>query len=110
MLRRQSPRHESQAAQNPPRSADEIQAWMRTYLGAARQIAPSTIDLDRPLDEHGIDSAAAMRMIGDLEDYLGRELSPSLPYEYPTIRALSAALAAAPAPANAALETEAARA
>lgn len=73
----------------------EIRGWMMDYLTKNLGLGEDGIDVKRPLDEYGIDSAQAVRMIGDLEDYLGRELSPSLPYRYPTIEALSTHLAAA---------------
>lgn len=71
----------------------EIRGWMTDYLVKHLGLGEDGIDINRPLDEYGIDSAQAVRMIGDLEDYLGRELSPSLPYRFPTIEALSAHLA-----------------
>ncbi|HXZ02460.1 MAG TPA: acyl carrier protein [Stellaceae bacterium] len=76
----------------------EIRGWMTDYLVKHLGLGEEGIDVERPLDEYGIDSAQAVRMIGDLEDYLGRELSPSLPYRFPTIEALSTHLAE---PANA---------
>lgn len=71
----------------------EIRGWMTEYLVAHLGLGADGIDVERPLDDYGIDSAQAVRMIGDLEDYLGRELSPSLPYRFPTIEALATHLA-----------------
>jgi acyl carrier protein len=75
------------------RTRAEIRGWMMEYLATHLGLGEESIDIERPLDEYGIDSAQAVRMIGDLEDYLGRELSPSLPYRFPTIEALSTHLA-----------------
>jgi acyl carrier protein len=77
------------------RTHAEIRSWMTEYVVTHLGLGADGVDVERPLDEYGIDSAQAVRMIGDLEDYLGRELSPSLPYRFPTIEALSAHLAQA---------------
>ncbi|AIP66374.2 polyketide synthase [Burkholderia thailandensis] len=75
------------------RSHEEIIDWMTGYLAARLRTDSSAIDANRQFIEYGLDSADAMKMVGDLEDYLGFELSPSLPYQYPTIDALARALA-----------------
>lgn len=85
--------HVALNAQAGGKSVETIQAWMTDYLAAQLKVDRASLDIRTPLDECGVDSAAAVRMMGDLEDYIGRELSPSLPYEYPTIEALSEHLA-----------------
>ncbi|MEO1374971.1 MAG: acyl carrier protein [Cyanobacteria bacterium J06635_10] len=52
------------------------------------EIKPSEIDVTIPFDRYGLDSSAAVSMTGDLEDWLGYELDPTLIYDYPTIEAL----------------------
>ncbi|AJX85283.1 hypothetical protein BG97_3954 [Burkholderia pseudomallei 7894] len=74
------------------RSHTDIVDWMTGYL-ARLPADGGPIDVNRQFIEYGLDSADAMKMVGDLEDYLGFELSPSLPYQYPTIDALARALA-----------------
>ncbi|AGK50686.1 MULTISPECIES: acyl carrier protein [Burkholderia] len=75
------------------RSHEEIVGWMTGYLAARLHADSGSIDVSRQFIEYGLDSADAMRMVGDLEDFLGFELSPSLPYQYPTIDTLARALA-----------------
>ncbi|AOJ05468.1 MULTISPECIES: acyl carrier protein [Burkholderia] len=75
------------------RSHEGIVDWMTGYLAARLRTDSGSIDVNKQFIEYGLDSADAMRMVGDLEDYLGFELSPSLPYQYPTIDALAQALA-----------------
>ncbi|AOJ06106.1 polyketide synthase [Burkholderia sp. ABCPW 14] len=75
------------------RSHEDIVDWMTGYLAARLRTDSGSIDVNKQFIEYGLDSADAMRMVGDLEDYLGVELSPSLPYQYPTIDALAQALA-----------------
>ena len=73
--------------------SEDINGWMRDYLARKLNIAPEQIDTTESFDTFGLDSADAVRMIGDLEDFLGRRLSPSLAYKYPTIEAMSKYLA-----------------
>ncbi|AJX35446.1 acyl carrier protein [Burkholderia oklahomensis] len=75
------------------RSHEDILDWMTGYLAARLRTDSGSIDVNKQFIEYGLDSADAMRMVGDLEDYLGFELSPSLPYQHPTIDALAQALA-----------------
>ncbi|OGB22697.1 MAG: polyketide synthase [Burkholderiales bacterium RIFCSPLOWO2_02_FULL_57_36] len=75
------------------RTSADISVWMSDYLARQLSIARNAVDVRRSFDQYGIDSASALQMVGDLEDYLGHELSPSLPYQYPTIESLSDALA-----------------
>jgi acyl carrier protein len=71
------------------KTSDDIRAWMSNYLATQLSIAPAKVDISRRFDEYGIDSASAMQMVGSLEDYVGHKLSPSLPYQYPSIKLLS---------------------
>lgn len=73
--------------------SEDINGWMRNYLAQKLNVTPDKIDTKESFDTFGLDSADAVRMIGDLEDYLGRRLSPSLAYKYPTIDAMSKYLA-----------------
>ncbi|MEL6606584.1 MAG: acyl carrier protein, partial [Cyanobacteria bacterium J06614_10] len=40
----------------------------------------------------GLDSSAAIGLTGDLEDWLGQSVDPTLLYDYPTVDALVAYL------------------
>ncbi|PTL75091.1 polyketide synthase [Vitiosangium sp. GDMCC 1.1324] len=62
---------------------------MCNYLSRKLGIPSEQVDIKKTFDSFGLDSAEAVRMVGDLEDFVGRRLSPSLPYKYPTIEALS---------------------
>ena len=82
---------------NPPNDdtklQDDIRDWMIDYLAKKLRSDRNAIDIDTQFIDYGLDSVDSMKIVGELEDYLGFELSPSLPYEYPTIKALTAALA-----------------
>ncbi|WP_346294332.1 condensation domain-containing protein [Sphaerothrix gracilis] len=67
----------------------EIRAWLTAYLADILEISADQIDQTVPFDRYGLDSALAMGLSGDLEDWLNRELVPTLLYDYPTIEALA---------------------
>lgn len=82
----------------PPAAAELerlIRGWMATRLG----IDASRVDVGKAFYDFGLDSVTAVEMIGGLGERLGRSLSPTLVWDFPTIRELAAHLAAAPAPA-----------
>ena len=83
---------ETQGSQPFP-SAAEIQAWITTYLADLLEIEPDEIDVTIPFDCYGLDSAVAVGMTGDLEDWLGRKLDPTLLYDYPTVESFAHHLA-----------------
>ena len=51
------------------------------------EIAPSVT-----FDIYGLASSAAVGLTGDLEDWLGKEIDPTILYDYPTIETLAAHL------------------
>lgn len=80
-------------------NADEIQAWLVAQIAATLRLDPREIDVREPFDSFGLSSKEAVVLSGDLETLLGRDLSPTLVYEYPSIAALSRYLGHAPAAA-----------
>jgi acyl carrier protein len=70
------------------RTAAEIQAWTASYLGELLEVDPEEVDITIPFDRYGLDSSAAIGLTGDLEDWLGSEVDPTLLYDYPTIEGL----------------------
>jgi acyl carrier protein len=71
----------------------EIEAALVEHLARMTGIAEAQIDRGKRFDHYGLDSADAVRLVGDLEDFVGRPLSATLPYKYPTISALARRLA-----------------
>ena len=67
----------------------EIQTWLVSHIAELLEIEPDEVDVTIPFDRYGLDSSAAVGIIGDLEDWLGSELEPTLMYDYPTIEALA---------------------
>jgi acyl carrier protein len=77
------------------RTAAEIEEWLLRYLAEelTKEGIKTELDVTVPFDRLGLSSATAVSMAGSLEEWLGREVDPTLPYDYPTIRRLSTHLA-----------------
>ena len=75
-------------------NADVIQAWLVDKLSARLGIESHEIDVREPFASYGLGSTEAVSLAGELADWLGRDLSPALIYEYPTIEVLARYLAA----------------
>ena len=78
----------------------EIEAWLTRQIAGILSISEDEIDPNETFDAFGLASRDAVSLSGDLEDYLDRRLSPTLLYQYPTVRLLAAHLAEAPAGAG----------
>jgi acyl carrier protein len=68
---------------------DEIQSWLIAKLSESLQLEPADLDLDTPMNRYGLNSIEAVSLSGDLEGFLGRRLSPTIFWDYPTINQLS---------------------
>ncbi|MEO0853742.1 MAG: acyl carrier protein [Cyanobacteria bacterium J06648_11] len=71
------------------RSLEDIQDWMIDYLATSLEVSPDDIDPTVSFDRYGLDSSLAIGLTGDLEDWLGQEVEPTLLYDYPTVIALA---------------------
>ncbi len=71
----------------------DIEVWITKYIGKLHGTPASSIDATATFDNLGLDSASAVALTGDLEDWLEIEIDPTLPYDYPTVRSLAGALA-----------------
>lgn len=71
----------------------EIQDWLISQLVKQLHVDPDVIDIHEPFSNYGLTSRDVVTLSGDLEDLLGRRLSPTLAYGYPSIFALSRHLA-----------------
>ncbi|HEU4510297.1 MAG TPA: beta-ketoacyl synthase N-terminal-like domain-containing protein [Pyrinomonadaceae bacterium] len=92
---------EPSADQMPPqasagdatRTHEIIQKWLVAQIAERAGIHPDQLDVRRPVKSYGLDSVTTVAITGDLGTWLGRELSPTLIYEHPTIDDLSQHLA-----------------
>lgn len=67
------------------KNVNEIQNWIIQWLEKEGDIKVTDIDLDEPFVNFGPSSRQAVFLIGELEDWSGMELDPSLAWDYPTI-------------------------
>jgi acyl carrier protein len=74
-----------------PVSEDVIRDWLRRRLAEEIDNAEA-IDAERPLADYGVDSIAVVGVTGDLEDWLGVELDPTMFFDHPTLDQLAAFL------------------
>lgn len=72
----------------------EIDSWLAEYVGELLTLPSAEIDRDATFDSFGLDSATAIGITGELEEWLGISIDPDVAYEYPTIRSLGRHLAA----------------
>ncbi len=75
------------------RSEQELLRWLRSAVADLLDLDPDTVDPDRALTELGISSRDAVGLVGELEDYLDRDLDATLVWKTPTITALARHLA-----------------
>ncbi len=71
----------------------EIQDWLIAHIAELLHIAPDTIDIRESFSSYGLSSLDVVSLSGDLQELLGRRLSPTLAYDYPNILTLSNHLA-----------------
>ena len=78
-------------------SAQEIQAWIVTRIGEMVNVAPAAISADAPFESFGIDSAKAISLMVELENWLNLpdELPLELLFEAEAIRDAASGIAAA---------------
>lgn len=82
-----SPRHQG------PLDEAVIRAWLASKLAGVLGATPEEVDPACTFTDYGLDSMQAVRLSGDVESWLGRELSPLLLYDYPSIETLARYLA-----------------
>ena len=73
--------------------AEAIQGWLIDRLAEILELEPNQIDVRQDFEEYGLESAEAINLSGDLEDYLNCRLPPTLLWDYQNIEDLSQYLA-----------------
>ena len=87
---------EEESFQVDSRSAEVIQSWLVARLSELLEIESHEIDVREPFASYGMGSAELVSLSGELAEWLGRQLSPDLAYECPTIETLARYLAESP--------------
>lgn len=67
----------------------EIESWLTSYIADLLEIPQEEVDPMANFDEYGLDSALAISLSGDLEEWLGCKINPTILYNYTTISSLS---------------------
>lgn len=75
------------------RSREDIETFLAQKLASGLSISPDEVDYTQPFSSFGLDSLRTMTLLGDIEMWLGRRLSPTVFWNYPTIADLAAHLA-----------------
>lgn len=70
-----------------------LETWLISKVAENLEIDAKEIDIHEPFVSFGLDSAQAVGLAGDLEEWLGKKLSPTLVWDYPTIESLATFLA-----------------
>jgi acyl transferase domain-containing protein/acyl-CoA synthetase (AMP-forming)/AMP-acid ligase II/NAD(P)-dependent dehydrogenase (short-subunit alcohol dehydrogenase family)/acyl carrier protein len=80
----------------PGRTSTEIKDWIVARLARELGVATADIDPKEQLSAFQLDSLKAVTLSADLGDWLGRKLSPTLTWDYPTIERLAHYLGSEP--------------
>ncbi len=67
----------------------DIIKWLQNAIGEELNITPSQIETNRSFSELGFKSLHSIRLSGKLSEYINKEISPTLFYNYPNIERLS---------------------
>ncbi|MBD3225246.1 MAG: AMP-binding protein, partial [Caldithrix sp.] len=84
-----------------------IEQIITDLLSQSLEAETHEIDIRQPFVNFGLDSAQAVGLVGDLEEQLNTELSPTLIWDYPTIEAMAKFLAEEETPATKGVEKRA---
>lgn len=76
-----------------PASEAAIREWCLDYLSRTLDPLPGPVDPQVEFARLGLDSASSIHFLVALEEWLGRELTPELIFEHPTVAALARYLA-----------------
>ncbi|PRQ04170.1 Phthiocerol synthesis polyketide synthase type I PpsC [Enhygromyxa salina] len=66
-----------------------LQRWILDQVAELMDVAPERIAPDRRLRDQGLDSVLALALLAKLEAHVGRSLSTTVPWRYPTVKALA---------------------
>lgn len=95
----ESPELDPETSEEASLSAEQLEDLITEKVAAAVGVPPGEIEPAEPFARYGLDSAGAVELAGTLSDLLGRELSGTLFYDYPSPHELALHLAGLPAPA-----------
>lgn len=77
----------------PEMSEESIQTWLIEQVSRLAGLAPEQIDITEPFASYGLDSVAAAGLSGELANWLGEQLPPTITWDYPSVKLLAGYLA-----------------
>src|SRR6185437_13061097 len=78
----------------------ELQTRLQAILGRELRMSPSSISLDAPFPELGLDSMMAMTVLKETKKLVGLDVSANMLFNHPTIASLATYVAGLLAPAD----------
>ncbi len=79
------------------RSASDIADWCVQFVAKLIDIPVDRVSVDAEFESFGLDSAATVSLVMELEEWLGRPVDAEVVFMHPTISALANHLAKVPA-------------
>ncbi len=73
-------------------SYQELSDWLTDKVARTLNVAPETIDVEIPLADYGVDSAASLALCADLECEKSIAVETTVVWDYGTIDAIAAHL------------------
>jgi amino acid adenylation domain-containing protein len=71
---------------------DVVAAWLAEAIARTLSVLPADVDRTKAFATLGLDSLAATRLAGALQEWLGRPVSATWIYDYPSVNALASHL------------------
>jgi acyl carrier protein len=75
---------------------ENIQSWLADQIARINGLAANDIDINQPFASYGLDSVAAAALSGELANWLGSRLAPTIMWDYPSVRLLARYLVSNP--------------
>jgi acyl carrier protein len=76
-------------ALTPAPTRGAIEEWMVDWIARQLGLPPGEIEAGKSLMDYSLSSVTAMMLVGDLEEWLGLVLPPTLAWDYPSIAAIA---------------------
>ena len=78
----------NQLMNNLPSQKNDIKNWLIKWIAKELELSSHEIHTSKSLLEYSLSSMTAMMLVGDLEEWLKIEITPTLVWDYPSIDAL----------------------
>lgn len=79
--------------QTESRTAADIAQWCVQFIAKLLDTPPERVGVDAEFESFGLDSAATVSLVMELEEWLGRPVDAEVVFAHPTITSLARHLA-----------------